>query len=254
MKTLRRIYVFMVLAFLYIPLAVMVVYSFNASRYSMVWKGFSLQWYAKLWENSALMTAALNSLVVAIGSATISTLLGTMMAFALTRWRFPSRKVIGATLFVMMMSPDIVIGISLLVLFMLAGLPLGFGTLILAHVTLCVPFVAIVVQGKLHGFDPHLIEAAKDLGAGDFAVFRHVVVPLVAPAVLAGWFLSFTLSLDDVVISFFTTGPTFEVLPLRIYSMVRLGFKPEINALCTVMIGVTTLAVGIAHRFFKENS
>lgn len=254
MKFLRRLYVVMVLAFLYIPLAVMVVYSFNASRFSMEWQGFSLDWYVRLWNNTALMAAAGNSLLVAAVSATVSTLLGTVVAFALTRWRFPSRRVIGATLFVMMMSPDIVIAISLLVLFMLLGLPLGFGTLVLAHVTLCLPFVAIVVQGKLHGFDPHLIEAARDLGAGDFAVFRHIVVPLVAPAVVAGWFLSFTLSLDDVVISFFTTGPTFEVLPLRIYSMVRLGFKPEINALCTVMIGMTSLAVVLAYRFFKEES
>ncbi len=252
MKWLRRIYIAMVLGFLYIPLAVMVVYSFNASRFSMDWKGFSGEWYLQLWNNTGLLTAALNSLVVAVVSATLSTVLGTLIAFTLTRWRFPSRRVIGATLFVMMMSPDIVIAISLLVLFMLLGLPLGFGTLVLAHVTLCLPFVAIVVQGKLHGFDPVFIEAARDLGAGDFAVFRYIVVPLVTPAVLAGWLLSFTLSLDDVVISFFTTGPTFEVLPLRIYSMVRLGFKPEINALCTIMMAITSLAVIIAYRVFKE--
>jgi spermidine/putrescine transport system permease protein len=231
----------------------MVVYSFNTSRYSMDWKGFSLEWYVRLFENTALINSAVNSFIVASVSATISTILGTVIAFALTRWRFPSRKIMGATLFVMMMSPDIIIGISLLVLFMFLRIPLGLETLVLAHITLCLPFVAIVVQSKLHGFDSHLIEAARDLGAGDWAVFRHVVVPLVSPAVLAGWFLSFTLSLDDVVISFFTTGPTFEVLPLRIYSMVRLGFKPEINALCTIMVGITTIAVAIAHRFFKEH-
>jgi spermidine/putrescine transport system permease protein len=252
MRTLRAVYAGLVYLFLYLPLAVMVAYSFNDSRFSMVWKGFTLDWYVKLFANTGLMQAAWHSLLIAVVSATCSSILGTFMAMALHRWRFPSRKVIHTSLFVMMMSPDIVIGISLLVLFMALALPLGFWTLLMAHVTLCVPFVAITVYGRLLGFDRHVVEAARDLGAGEYEVFRHVVLPMVFPAVLAGWFLSFTLSVDDVIISFFTTGPTFEVLPLRIYSMVRLGLKPEVNALCAIMILVTVVAVLLSQRFLKE--
>jgi spermidine/putrescine transport system permease protein len=254
MRRLRILYATLVFVFLYLPLGVMVVYSFNSSRFSMAWKGFTLDWYVKLFSNAALMQAALNSLLIAALAATCSSILGTLIAMALQRWRFPSRKVIHTSLFVMMMSPDIVIGISLLVLFMALSLPLGFWTLLMAHITLCVPFVSITVYGRLLGFDPHVVEAARDLGAGEYEVFRHVVLPMVFPAVLAGWFLSFTLSIDDVIISFFTTGPTFEVLPLRIYSMVRLGLKPEVNALCAIMILITAVAVFVSQRFLKEKS
>jgi spermidine/putrescine transport system permease protein len=254
MRRLRILYATLVFVFLYLPLGVMVVYSFNASRFSMAWKGFSLDWYVKLFSNAALMQAAFNSLLIAALAATCSSILGTLIAMALQRWRFPSRKVIHTSLFVMMMSPDIVIGISLLVLFMALSLPLGFWTLLMAHVTLCVPFVSITVYARLLGFDPHVVEAARDLGAGEYKVFRHVVLPMVFPAVLAGWFLSFTLSIDDVIISFFNTGPTFEVLPLRIYSMVRLGLKPEVNALCAIMILITAVAVFASQRFLKEKS
>lgn len=254
MRRLRILYATLVFVFLYLPLGVMVVYSFNSSRFSMAWKGFTLDWYVRLFSNAALMQAALNSLLIAALAATCSSILGTLIAMALQRWRFPSRKVIHTSLFVMMMSPDIVIGISLLVLFMAMSLPLGFWTLLMAHITLCVPFVSITVYGRLLGFDPHVVEAARDLGAGEYEVFRHVVLPMVFPAVLAGWFLSFTLSIDDVIISFFTTGPTFEVLPLRIYSMVRLGLKPEVNALCAIMILITAVAVFVSQRFLKEKS
>ncbi len=251
-RWLRSIYCGLVYVFLYLPLAVMVIYSFNASRFSMAWKGVTLDWYGKLLGNAGLMEAAVHSLLIAAVSATISSLLGTLIAMALHRWRFPSRKVIHTSLFVMMMSPDIVIGISLLVLFMAVSLPLGFWTLLMAHVTLCVPFVAITVHGRLLGFDRHVVEAARDLGAGEYEVFRYVVLPMVFPAVMAGWFMSFTLSIDDVIISFFTTGPTFEVLPLRIYSMVRLGLKPEVNALCAIMILITAVAVFLSQRLLKE--
>jgi spermidine/putrescine transport system permease protein len=254
MRKLRILYATLVFVFLYLPLGVMIAYSFNSSRFSMAWKGLTLDWYVKLFGNTALMQAALHSLFIAALAATCSSILGTLIAMALQRWRFPSRKVIRTSLFVMMMSPDIVIGISLLVLFMSLSLPLGFWTLLMAHVTLCVPFVGITVYGRLQGFDPHVVEAARDLGAGEYEVFRHVVLPMVFPAVLAGWFLSFTLSIDDVIISFFTTGPTFEVLPLRIYSMVRLGLKPEVNALCAIMILITAVAVFVSQRFLKEKS
>lgn len=254
MRMLRLVYAGLVYIFLYLPLAVMVIYSFNASRFSMAWKGVTLDWYGKLFANASLMQAAMHSLIIAVLAATCSSILGTLIAMALHRWRFPSRKVIHTSLFVMMMSPDIVIGISLLVLFMALSVPLGFWTLLMAHITLCVPFVAITVHSRLLGFDPHVVEAARDLGAGEYEVFRHVVLPMIFPAVMAGWFLSFTLSIDDVIISFFTTGPTFEVLPLRIYSMVRLGLKPEVNALCAIMVLITAVAVFVSQRLLKEKA
>lgn len=254
MRTLRLFYAGVVYVFLYLPLLVMVVFSFNASKFSMRWQGATLGWYGQLFNNASLMQAAWHSLIIAVLAATCSSLLGTLMAMALHRWRFPARKVIHASLFVMMMTPDIVIGISLLVLFMALSLPLGFGTLLMAHITLCVPFVAITVHSRLLGFDAHVLEAARDLGAGDYEVFRYIVLPMVFPAVLAGWFLSFTLSIDDVIISFFATGPTFEVLPLRIYSMVRLGIKPEVNALCAIMILITAVGVFLSQRLLKEKS
>ena len=241
-----------VYTFLYLPLAVMAVYSFNASKFSLSWKGFTFEWYGKLWNNVSLMEAAFHSLTVAAVSATLACIIGTFAAFILYQYIFPGRKIIFGTLFVMMMSPDIVIGISLLLLFLAIQFPLGFWTIMMAHVTLSVPFVATTVYSRFKGFEGEVIEAARDLGAGEYQVFRHIVLPLVAPAAVAGWLLSFTLSLDDVMISFFTTGPTYEVLPLRIYSMVRLGIKPDVNALCVVMLAITVTAVLVSRHLLKE--
>ncbi len=249
---LQRLYAALVYGFLYTPLLVVAVFSFNSSKYSLTWHGFTLQWYEKLWQNSSLMGAALNSLLIAACAATLATLLGTIAAFILHQYRFPGRKVLFGSLFVMMMSPDIVIAISLLLLFLALHLPLGFPTLLVAHSVLCVPFVATTVYSRFHGFQRDIIDAAKDLGAGEYQVFRHIVLPLVAPAVVGGWLLSFTLSLDDVIISFFTTGPDFEVLPLRIYSMVRLGIKPDVNALCVVMMAITITALVLSRTLLKE--
>ena len=154
----------------------------------------------------------------------------------------------------LMMTPDIVMGIALLILFASLSLPLGFWTLLLAHVTFNIPFVVVTVLGRIGGFDRHLIEAARDLGATEFQVFHKILLPLLAPAVVAGWLLSFTLSMDDVMVSFFVTGPSFEILPLKIYSMVRLGVTPEINALCTIMLGVTLGMILIAQLLLREKS
>ncbi len=250
---LQRAYAAIVYGFLYVPLLVVAVFSFNDSKFSLAWHGFTLQWYSKLWENSSLMSAALNSLLIAASAATAATLLGTVAAFIIHQYRFPGRRLLFGSLFVMMMSPDIVIAISLLLLFLALALPLGFGTLFMAHTVLCVPFVASTVYSRFHGFQRDIIDAAKDLGADEYQVFRHIVIPVAAPAVVGGWLLSFTLSLDDVVISFFSTGPDFEVLPLRIYSMVRLGIKPDVNALCVVMMAITIIALVLSRTLRKEN-
>ena len=251
-RWLKRLYAAVVYGFLYLPLVIVAIFSFNSSKYSLAWEGFTLDWYAKLWQNTGLMSAAVNSLIIAACAATLATLLGTVAAFILHQYRFPGLRVLFGGLFVMMMSPDIVIAISLLLLFLALALPLGFSTLLLAHTVLCVPFVATTVFSRFHGFQTDIVVAAKDLGAGEYQVFRHIVLPLAAPAVIGGWLLSFTLSLDDVIISFFTTGPDFEVLPLRIYSMVRLGIKPDVNALCVVMMGITITALVLSRTLLKE--
>lgn len=162
---------------------------------------------------------------------------------ALYRYRFRGKQIMQSVLFILMVSPDIVMGVALLVLFMSLGLKPGFLTLLLAHTTFCLPFVTVTVSSRLAGFDGHLIEAAQDLGAGEFQAFRHVLLPMLLPAVVAGWLLSFTLSMDDVIISFFVTGPEFDILPLRVYSMVRLGVKPDVNALSAIMFGLTVVIV-----------
>jgi spermidine/putrescine transport system permease protein len=251
-RWLKRFYGAAVYGFLYLPLVIVAVFSFNSSKYSLAWKGFTLDWYVRLWQNTGLMSAAFNSLLIAAGAATLATLLGTVAAFTLHQYRFPGRRALFGTLFVMMMSPDIVIAISLLLLFLALALPLGFSTLLVAHTVLCVPFVATTVFSRFHGFSTDIVDAARDLGAGEYQVFRHIILPLAAPAVVGGWLLSFTLSLDDVIISFFTTGPDFEVLPLRIYSMVRLGIKPDVNALCVVMMAITVTALVLSKTLLKE--
>lgn len=251
-RMIKYLYAVAVYLFLYIPLVVMAVYSFNASKYSLSWKGFTFAWYEKLFANQTLLDAALRSLTIAVVSASVACILGTLAAFMLHQYRFRGRRVVFGSLFVMMMSPDIVIGISLLVLFLGLGLSLGFWTLLVAHVTLCVPFVTATVYSRFKGFDRSVIEAARDLGATESQVFRRVVLPMAFPGLVAGWLLSFTLSLDDVIISFFTTGPDYEVLPLRIYSMVRLGIKPDVNALSVLMILITVTAVVLFRRLLKE--
>lgn len=246
MRRLGMAWVWIVYAFLYVPILVVVVYSFNAAKYSTAWTGFTLDWYHKLLSNTPLVDAALNSLTVATLAATIATILGSLAAVCIHRYRFPGRKVLHGSIFVLTVSPDIVMGISLLIFFITMKMELGFLTLLIAHVTLGLPFVTVTVLARLAEFDEHLVEAARDLGATESEAFRHIVLPLTLPAVAAGWLLSFTLSMDDVLISFFVTGPTFEVLPLKIYSMVRLGVKPDINALSAVMFIATIILVLLA--------
>ena len=238
--------------FLYAPILVLIVFAFNDSRYTVSWKGFTWQWFARLFENRQLVDAALNSMKVAVLSASLSTALGVLAAVSLYRYRFRLRTVLSTSLYVVMISPDIVMGVSLLILFIGLGLTPGFVPLLMAHVTFCLPFVAVTVHSRLRGLDSHLIEAAQDLGASEFEAFRHVILPLAWPAVLGGWLLAFTLSLDDVVISFFVTGQDFEILPLRIYSMVRMGVKPDVNALSAVIIAVTVVCVFTAQILLRR--
>jgi spermidine/putrescine transport system permease protein len=252
MRSLKAFYLWLVYGFLYLPMAVLVAYSFNSSRYGTRWEGLTFQWYRNLASDAGLMDAAFNSLTVAVLAATLGTLIGTVGAIGLQRYRFRGRNFLQGLLFVTLMSPDIVMGVSLLVLFIALHIRLGFWSLLLAHTTFCLPFVTVTVLSRLRDFDRRLIEAAQDLGAGEGRAVWHVILPLARPAIAAGWLLSFTLSLDDVVVSFFVTGPTFEVLPLRIYSMVRLGVKPEVNAMATLLFAVSLLLVTVSQVLLRK--
>jgi putrescine transport system permease protein len=234
-------------AFLYLPIVLLVVYSFNASRLVTVWGGFSTQWYAALFRNEALMGAAWVTLRVGLVSATVATLLGTLAALALVRYgRFRGRTLFTGMVYAPMVMPEVITGLSLLLFFVAAGLDRGFWTIVLAHVTFTMCFVAVVVQSRLVTFDRALEEAAMDLGATPLRTFFFVTLPLIAPAIVAGFLLAFTLSIDDLVIASFTAGPGATTLPMRIYSQVRLGVTPEINAASTILIALVTIGVTAA--------
>ncbi|WP_375754038.1 spermidine/putrescine ABC transporter permease PotC [Vibrio sp. HN007] len=242
----------LVYLFLYLPIIVLIVNSFNASKFGMKWGGWTTKWYSALVNNDSLMQAAWHSINIAVFSATAATILGSLTAVALFRYRFRGKGVVNGLLFVVMMSPDIVMAISLLALFLLMGAQLGFLTLLIAHITFCLPFVVVTVYSRLNGFDVKMLEAAKDLGAGEWVILKQIILPLAKPAVAAGWLLSFTLSLDDVIISSFVTGPTYEILPLKIYSMVKVGISPEVNALAAVMLVVSLVLVLFSQLLARE--
>ena len=251
-RAARHAYLLLIYGFLYFPIVVLIVYSCNDSKYAASWQGFTWEWYGNLFDDAELLGVAANSVIVALLAATLATAIGTMAAVAIYRYRFFGKQVLNGLIFILILSPDIVMGISLLILFVSLHLPLGFVTLLLAHITFCIPFVVVTVLSRISGFDKYLIEAARDLGATEFQTFCRILLPLLLPAVSAGWLLSFTLSMDDVIISFFVTGPTFEILPLKIYAMVRLGVKPEVNALCTIMFGLTLVIVLSAQALLRE--
>jgi putrescine transport system permease protein len=239
-------------AFLYLPIVLLVVYSFNDSRLVAVWGGFSTRWYAEIWQNTALLDAAWVTLRVAFVSATAATILGTLAAITLVRMgRFRGRLLFSGMVYAPLVMPEVILGLSLLLLFVAVELERGFWTVTLAHTTFTMCFVAVVVQSRLIAFDRSLEEAAMDLGATPFRTFFSVTLPLIFPAVAAGWILAFTLSLDDLVIASFTTGPGATTLPMRIYSQVRLGVTPEINAVSTIFIAFVALLVIAASLAMK---
>ncbi|KQP35980.1 ABC transporter permease [Methylobacterium sp. Leaf100] len=245
MSAFGRLSLSLGLAFLYGPIFVLVAYSFNASALVTVWGGFSTRWYGVLFADGPLLAAATVSLHVGVAAAALATLFGTFAALALDRGgRFPGRPVFSGLLYVPMVMPEVVAGLALLLLFVGTGFERGLVTLVVAHATLGLGFVAVIVSARLKGIDRALEEAAADLGAGPLRVFATVTLPLIAPAVAAGFLLAFTLSLDDLVIASFVTGPGATTLPMRLYSQVRLGVNPEINAASTLLVGgVTTIVL-----------
>ena len=240
-------------SFLYLPIAILVIYSFNASRLVTVWGGWSTRWYAALLNDRALLEAAFISLRIALLSATVATVLGTLAAVALVRvGRFRGRLPFSALIYAPIVMPEVVTGLSLLLLFVAIDFERGFWTVTIAHTTITMCFVTLVVQARLVTFDRSLEEAAMDLGSPPWRTFLTITLPLIWPAIAAGWMLAFTLSLDDLVIASFTTGPGATTLPIRIYSDVRLGVKPEINAICTVMIAAAATTIIAASLLTKR--
>ena len=253
-RGLRYGFMAVIYAWFYIPIIILIVNSFNASRFGINWQGFSTQWYRLLVNNDSLIQAAQHSLIMGVLSASCATLIGSLTAVALYRYRFRGKPFVSGMLFVVMMSPDIVMAISLLVLFMLLGISLGFWSLLFSHITFCLPFVVITVYSRLKGFDVRMLEAAKDLGASEVTILLKILLPLALPAVAAGWLLSFTLSMDDVVVSSFVTGPGFEILPLKIYSMVKVGVSPEVNALATILMLLSLLLVAVSQLLLRDKT
>ena len=233
-----------VFLYLYLPIIVLIANSFNTSKYGIKWRGFSWKWYERLFDNDALLTAAWHSIIVAACAATFACVIGTLAAIALYRYKFRGKSLMTGSLFVMLVAPDIVIAIAFLSLFLLLGISLGFWSLLIAHITFCLPFVVVTVFARLRDMDPNLLAAAKDLGASDGLMIRKVLLPLLSPAIISGWLLAFTLSLDDVIVSTFVTGPSFEILPLKVFSLVKVGVSPEVNALSVlILLGSLTFVI-----------
>jgi spermidine/putrescine transport system permease protein len=245
--------------FLYLPLIAVAVMSLNAARYGVAWKGFTLKWYAQLGHNDVVLHAALNTLILAVASTAVSTVLGTLLAIGLSRFPWPRwmRSIVDAVVYVPVVTPDIVFAVGMLLAFeavrqVLGGLRLGMGTMILAHVTFQISFVALVVGSRLATIGRPVEEAARDLYAGTWHAMRKVTLPLIAPGIVSGAMLAFTLSLDDFVISFFTSGPSSVTLPLYIYGSLRRGITPEIHALSTIVFLVTVALVAGLQLFTRE--
>jgi putrescine transport system permease protein len=239
--------------FLYLPILILVVFSFNESRLVTVWAGFSTKWYVELFSNQGLMDAAWVTARVAFVSATIATVLGTIAALVLIRFgRFPGRTLFSGMVYAPLVMPEVITGLSLLLLFVAINFDRGFWTVTIAHITFSMCFVAVVVQSRLVSFDTSIEEAAQDLGCPPARTFFVITLPIILPAVVSGWMLAFTLSLDDLVIASFTTGPGATTLPMKIYSQVRLGVTPEINAVCTILIALVTVGVITASLVTKR--
>jgi spermidine/putrescine transport system permease protein len=257
----------LVFLFLYAPIVLLVVYSFNASDLVSEWGGFTIDWYRKLWDNGPLIEAMKNSLIVAAVTTVLSVILGTAGAWLLYRYRFPALRALGTLIFIPMVIPEVIMGVSLLILFTVIAGPLnswlagfteaeferGFITLIISHTTFCFPFVLVAVQARLAGVDPNLEEAAMDLGAPPLKAFWLVILPYLLPAVVSGALMSFTLSMDEVIVSFFVTGPHSQTLPLKVFGLAKKGLDPSLNAISAVFIVVTVVFVVIAETVRKLN-
>ncbi|MDX2168034.1 MAG: ABC transporter permease [Deltaproteobacteria bacterium] len=243
----------LVMVFFYVPIAILIGFSFNTSRLNIVWEGFTLEWYAAIWRDGVLVRSLNNSLIVAAVTTVASVVLGTAGAWMLYRYRFPATRLVQTLVFIPMIIPEVIMGVSLLILFVVINLDLGFATIIISHVTFCFPFVMVAVQARLAGLDPALEEAAMDLGAPPALAFRKVLVPYLMPAIVSGALMSFTLSLDELIVTYFTASAGTRTLPLEIFGRVKKGLDPSLNAISTVFILSTVLMV-VATELLKRRS
>ncbi|MDF2681152.1 MAG: transporter permease [Brevibacillus sp.] len=258
MKTWRRHtlsgYSWLMLVFLYLPIAILMLYSFNDSRINAVWSGFTWKWYLSLFENRQVMQALTNSLTIGIISSVLATVLGTAASLAIKHYSLRWRTIVNGLIYLPIVIPEIMMGLALLVLFSQIHMELGKATLIMAHVTFSMPYVMVIISARLADMGAELEEAAQDLGATPWGTLRHVTLPLIMPGIVAGFLMSFTLSLDDFIISFFVAGPNSTTLPLYIYGLVKRGVSPEVNALSTLLIMCTVLLVIVAELFRRKDS
>ena len=252
-KTSSLVYTCLIYLFLYLPIIVIVVFSFNTSKRNIVFEGFTLDWYAGLFKNSALLSAFGNTMIVASASTLLSCIIGTFAAIGMYRYRFKGRRMVDTLLYVPVVIPEIVLGIALLSMFSLAQVPLGLVSLIIAHTTFCIPFVVFTLRARLAGYDQSVEEAAMDLGATRWRVFRHITLPILLPGIVSGGMLAFTLSIDDVIISYFTNGPGSTTYPLKVWEMVKSGVSPDVNALSTlILLGTLVVVVVTQSRGLKS--
>lgn len=257
MKKLSKVYIALVLFFLYVPIFVMIVFSFNTTKSRSVLSGFTLDWYAKLFENELILKSLVNTIIIAVCASVISTILGTLAAIGINHMGKKSKAVILGINNIPIINPEIVTGVSLMLLFVFfkarMSLNFGFTTLLIAHITFDVPYIVLSVMPKFRQMTPHIYEAAQDLGCGPFKSFIKVVLPEIMPGIVSGFLMAFTYSLDDFVISYFTSGPTSQTLPITIYSMTRRKVSPEINALSTLIFIVVVVVLVIKNIFERKN-
>ncbi len=247
-RRLGRLYDGLIYLFLYLPIAIVVLFSFNTSKRNIEFESFTVSWYGKLFTNDALLQAYGNTLIVGLVSTIIATVIGTMASYGMSKYKFKGKGIIDTLLYIPVVIPEIVLGISLLAIFNISQVPMGLVSLIIAHATFCIPFVVFTVNARLAGFDKSVEEAAMDLGAGRIKTFFTVTLPIILPGVIAGAFLSFTLSIDDIIISFFTTGPGSNTFPLKIMELTKTGVTPDVYALSTIVLVITILAAVLTQR------
>ena len=251
---LPNIYLAVIFVLMYLPILLVIIYSFNQSKISSVWDGFSLKWYRELFADKSMFTALINSIILAFSSSVLAAIIGTLGAIGMSKTNFKANGIIGYISTLPIMIPEIILGMVFLVFFSLIGIPFGMTSLILAHTTFCVPYVFMLVKARLVGLDKSYVEAARDLGASEIRAFKDITIPLISPAILSGMLLSFAMSFDDVIISIFVTGASTNTLPIKIYTQLKTSVSPKINALCTLMFIATVLIVVLSNIIGKKTS
>lgn len=248
-KLVDNISIILVFIFLFLPILILILFSFNTSKLNILFEGFTLRWYRELFKNTMLLEALWNTIKVSVISTVVSTIIGTISAYALKKFHFKFKKLVNELLYIPVIIPEIVLGIALLCIYAFLKIELGMFTLILSHIAFSIPFVIINVNSSIESMNPHLEEAAFDLGASKLKTFFYVVIPSLMPGILSGAQLAFTLSLDDVVISYFTAGPESNTLPLQIFSMIKTGVTPDVNALITILLLAIFIGMNISMIF-----